>query len=75
MANTTPIEIMMSSTRLYEALKAEYNRTGDEVLVRRWNAHCVTLTAKLERAAAARKRGLPASIMLGYGYGAGFRST
>jgi hypothetical protein len=55
------IEIMMSSTRLYEALKAEALRTNDIELIKRWNRHAAALSAKLDRQAAERKQGVSAS--------------
>ncbi len=74
MANNTPIEIAMSTTRLYEALKAEARTSNDEALIRRWNTYAIELGRKLDQRAQERKRGLPASVLLGYGYGGGFRS-
>lgn len=54
------IDVMMSSSRLYEALKAEARRTNDEALIRRWNVYALELGRKLDRAAADRKRGVDA---------------
>ena len=66
MCMATMIDVAMSGTRLFEALKAEARRTGDRELVRRWNERAFTLGAKLEREAEARKRGLPALAALGW---------
>jgi hypothetical protein len=62
--SSLPIEIAMSSTRLFESLKAEVRRlqllspnamtSEEETLVRRWNAHARALGKKLDAAKAAR---------------------
>lgn len=50
MNNAAPvsIEIAMTTTRLYEALKAEARRTNDPVLIGRWNDYCSKLSRKLD---------------------------
>lgn len=63
---TMTIDLAMSEQRLFEALVAEARRTGDEVLIRRWNARCVALSAKLERAARIRKLGVHPLVALGW---------
>lgn len=73
----TPVEmvdIMMSSTRLYEALKLEVRRlqalspnamtAEEEALVLRWNRHAAALGAKLEREAKLRQLRWPAAAFL-----------
>ncbi len=57
--NMYMVDVMMSGTRLFEALKAEARRTDDidaqRDLIRRWNERCVTLGKKLEAEARARR--------------------
>jgi len=61
------IDVAMSGTRLFEALKAEARRTGERALVNRWNAYAFAMAEKLERAAKARKQGLPAAALFWLG--------
>lgn len=60
------IDVAMSGTRLFEALKAEARRTGDRELVARWNLRAAQLGKKLDQEARIRKQGLPAFAALGW---------
>lgn len=60
------VNVMMSSVRLFEALKAEARRTGDRVLVQRWNDHAFALGRKLDAEAAARRAGVHPAAALGW---------
>lgn len=60
------IDVAMSGTRLFEALKAEARRTGDRLLVARWNLRAEQLGAKLDAEKARRQQGMNAYAALGW---------
>ena len=60
------VDVMMSGTRLFEALKAEARRTGDRVLVQRWNERAELLGKKLAAEAARRAKGQGVYAQLGW---------
>jgi hypothetical protein len=60
------VDVAMSGTRLFEALKAEARRSGDRLLVARWNLRAEQLGRKLDGEKARRTQGMNAYAALGW---------